>query len=65
MNEKLSTVCEHKEMMTDDVIAAIVRLLQTHENLLIEADRINRAIDDLKRVREMARALGNDGKRNE
>lgn len=41
----------------EDIVAAIAQLRMLHENLLAEAERVSRTIEDLKRVREMAREL--------
>ena len=51
--------------LQEDIIAVIAQLRMLHKNLLAEAERVSRTIEDLKRAREMARAIGNDGKRNE
>lgn len=45
---------------TDDVGAAIVRLQMIREDFAGQVARINRTIDDLKRAREMARAIGGE-----
>ena len=42
---------------SDDVSASIARLQMIREDLLANAERIERAIEDLKRTREMARKI--------
>lgn len=48
--------------LQEDIVAAIAQLRMLHENLLAEAEHVSRTIEDLKRAREMARALNDKGK---
>lgn len=48
--------------LQEDIIAAIAQLRMLHKNLLAEAERVSRTIEDLKRAREMARALNDKGR---
>lgn len=48
--------------LQEDIVAAIAQLRMLHENLLAEAERVSRTIEDLKRVQEMARALNDKGR---
>lgn len=47
----------NKTEYSDDVSAAIARLQMIRENLIADTERISRAIEDLKRTYEMARAI--------
>ena len=48
--------------LQEDIVAAIAQLRMLHENLLAEAERVSRTIEDLKRARGMARALNDKGR---
>lgn len=48
--------------LQEDIVAAIAQLRMLHENLLAEAERVSRTIEDLKRAREMARELNDKGR---
>lgn len=49
---------QYVDELNDDIGAAIIRLQKIREDLSDQIERINCAIDDLKRAREMAREIG-------
>lgn len=51
------TTNEIRAEYTDDLGAAIVRLQTIRDDFAEQVARVNRTIDDLKRAREMARAM--------